>query len=224
MRHQPRDRLHMCHLCGSSYLEAVNLRVHLERCGKMRSHPLLRRRLTDQSHLYKCHFCAKKFNSLATIMKHYDERHADSPQIKHVCRFCNELLPSMDHMDEHISPTSHSLKCLLCSTTLRCNGRLDKHKKMHDNPHICRVGVFFFFFITIFLFREICMRLYRSQLCGAEFISELNMNRHIASVHEQIKRFRCDDCNREFYESSSLIIHKTTQRHKEKVAARKHSD
>lgn len=147
-----RNRCHVCHICAAAFFDPIRFKMHIKRCengdvGRRRrldtaAAPRKRKIVTASgkvSTYYGCNFCAKYFHSLTTIMQHYDGEHADDGRTRLVCRYCNQLLESVDDVHEHISPTAHSLKCTLCPTTLRCVGRLDRHRLKHEKPHLCSV-------------------------------------------------------------------------------------
>ena len=44
-------------------------------------------------------------------------------------------------------------------------------------------------------------------LCGKDFHSEKYVNEHISFVHEGVKIFKCDYCNKNFAHNDYLITH-----------------
>ena len=55
-------------------------------------------------------------------------------------------------------------------------------------------------------------------ICDASFSQKGNLNVHIASVHEEMKPFKCKICDASFSHKATLLSHKATlKRHIESV-------
>ena len=52
-----------------------------------------------------------------------------------------------------------------------------------------------------------CFRIDSIEICKAEFRQKVNLNTHIAKVHEEMKPFKCDLCNAKFTSKHSLNGH-----------------
>ena len=51
------------------------------------------------------------------------------------------------------------------------------------------------------------MKPFKCDICKAEFRQKVNLNTHIAKVHEEMKPFKCDLCNAKFTSKHSLNGH-----------------
>ena len=49
---------------------------------------------------------------------------------------------------------------------------------------------------------------YRCRMCTKRFATRSNLKRHVKLVHEKKKDFQCDDCDREFSTKANLVEHR----------------
>ena len=54
------------------------------------------------------------------------------------------------------------------------------------------------------------MKPFKCDICKAEFRHKVNLNTHIAKVHEKMKPFKCDTCEAKFTQKSKLNTHVAT--------------
>lgn len=94
------NKMHTCHVCGSSFARANHLTRHMT---------LHRAVLT-----YKCDRCDKAFAETVFLQKHITEDHINKP---YVCTVCDKHFGRGEHLIRHLKlhdEKGENLKCSIC--------------------------------------------------------------------------------------------------------------
>lgn len=133
-----------------------------------------------KSNILYCDMCPNlTFYSKRKLIKHM--RHLHNPQ-RRKCEICNRTPICYErHIIRH--HTSHA-KCTLCPAVFRHTSGLKIHMLNHEKvkPHLCAS-------------------------CGQSFVSWNLLSRHEITMHSDVRKFPCDQCDRGFNRKYQLRNH-----------------
>lgn len=133
---------------------------------------------------YVCEECGKEFFSSSTFATHV-LTHKD--EYKYKCQFCPYRGKHLGLLKVHVRTHTkdYAYKCTTCNASFITKSNLNAHEKTHAT------GVKF-----------VCPE------CGQCFAVERTLCRHINTVHEGIRPFTCDICEKRFGGKDILMAHK----------------
>ena len=191
-----------CDECGKSHLSKIQLKkhkkyVHGEKnfhcttCTKsfQKSKHLMHHVMSvhDGVRPHKCDFCEKAFLKEKSLQNHTKIFHTD--QKDHSCHLCEKKFALERSLKIHIKEvhSGNVYICELCSSTFTTTTGLKYHVKISHEG--CKVDM------------VICTE------CGKS-IRKQSIKRHMRTVHEGIRDYKCDSCEKSYTEKITLLRHK----------------
>ena len=188
-------KMFTCEICGKTMRDEYRGK-HLER-HKDRSSCV-------------CEICGKEFAYKSTLTAHQVVHSGTKP---YTCGICGKGFAHKPSLYTHkaVHKEDRPYACF-CGKTYKLKTLLKKHETLHtrDAPYKCNVCDKRFNIRASYLGH---MRTHSKEkpfscrVCGARFNQIANMSRHVASVHDKKRRFKCDVCDKGFYLKTSLQIH-----------------
>ena len=158
----------------------------------------LRSHLATAHKLYKyqCSTCMKKFQIKKVFKKHVENLKCENKYA--FCHVCGEKIRKQGferHMEHH---QPKNTRCSLCpGSKMRTSISLKRHMaKVHVSKKPVKK-------------KKTC------EYCGNAFATNASLKSHILR-HQGIKRFKCDQCEKAYYNSVSLTLHKRSAHTKER--------
>lgn len=113
------------------------------------------------------------------------------------------------------SKTREPRKCLVCPELFTDMNEYQKHRQTHTQCPVClkqyeTVKSCFAHYNTAH--REVPDDQLICHICGQKFKRKKNVLTHIKAFHNKERNFKCDICNKGFYEKTHLNNHKTTHK------------
>ncbi|MCP3967979.1 MAG: hypothetical protein GY750_18230 [Lentisphaerae bacterium] len=116
-----RTKSHICHVCGSGFLERDYLNAHMKVHTETESHP--------------CQQCDRKFDSSSKLNRHMVVHTGEKP---HQCKYClkrfNDKYNLKQHLRIHNNDNTH--QCIFCHQTFTSSTAL----KYHLDNNVCFTG------------------------------------------------------------------------------------
>ena len=142
---------------------------------------------------FQCKMCKKRFSMNTTLIQHVQSIHE---KIKHKCNFCKEEFSQRGNVSRHMKlvhgkvnieikkPDHDSYSCNSCDKTFSTKKRLKSHKDecKPKNHHQC-------------------------DKCNKHFNLRANLERHKRDVHDKIRNFKCNQCEKSFAQLHTLKGH-----------------
>ncbi|XP_019865585.2 zinc finger protein 90 homolog [Aethina tumida] len=107
------------------------------------------------------------------------------------CKVCNQVFKDYESVKEHRKEYKHVRQkrhsCPTCNKTFQCNYRLKEHIRTHtgERPNVC-------------------------DTCNKRFNSKSDLKRHIVIIHLNIKKYKCQYCDKGFSRKFYLRDHERT--------------
>lgn len=192
-----------CPECGEVRKSKVLLGIHMKQhqnekpfqCQKCDQRFVLRSQLTNHvaSHLsdgekkYICDVCDKAF-ALKFVLTKHKETH--TKQKKFVCEICAKGFTTkynlQVHVAQHLEVSKTKQQCEECKSWFKNKETLRTHMLKHRDGY-----------------REsVC------PICQRKCSTKSSLSAHIRYVHEQLKKYQCDICGKQFRRKLELIEHK----------------
>ncbi|KAF5307813.1 hypothetical protein FQR65_LT06685 [Abscondita terminalis] len=193
---------HKCEQCDKSFMMRKHLMRHIyvvherryacEKCKKQyhtkkdyNDHYCLGSSC-DQTALFPCTLCNKKFFRDSYLRKHLNRHNKKNQQVSSlnlICEICGVCCKSRSGMYLHMKNHSgRSLECHVCNKTFHRKYLLDQHLLSHHDSAV-KCGE--------------C-----NKLCKNEKTLSVHMR-----MHKQTKSFKCDNCPKTFTQASNLNAH-----------------
>lgn len=142
-----------------------------------------------------CIGCGADFTTSKDLEAHMQTHQVGQPESKafFFCEHCGKVMLReyalvMHKRNEH--PTvPQTLECRFCGKDFKNAKFLQNHEEKHkvgnieENNFIC-------------------------QICGKNYNTRLNLNRHIRTLHQKIKDHQCPECGKKFVDSTRLKEHR----------------
>lgn len=182
--HHETQGVFMCAICG----EFFNRKDMLVR------HTRAHQSSIDQVPINCCSYCEKQFSRKDHLFRHI--KHAHGEQQRYLCKHCDKTFDSKYNLNRHILRHGTDIGkadhvCDKCGDTFTRNDSLQKHSKICQQKH------------ARLLQNRQC------SVCDRSFLDKSSLLRHIDSEHEK-KRFRCENCGKEWTRKYKLKKHKCT--------------
>ena len=189
-----------CHICKSKFTTKSNLtnhlnRKHLERlyscpqCGrKVKGRQYLEKHIRKHFESFQCSKCEKVFNCKRNLTKHFGDVHTEKSRLP--CTLCDKTFKDRITLRKHLShihknSEQNKWQCDICQKYFANAGSFYTHKKTHtDNSFQC-------------------------PHCDQLITRKDHLKSHIMRVHEKIKAFQCDLCEKSYFNKVNLTEHRT---------------
>ncbi|XP_020561705.1 uncharacterized protein LOC105354939 isoform X2 [Oryzias latipes] len=106
--------------------------------------------------------------------------------LRNQCGVCGRVFSSSAALETHVSlhELNKPFSCSLCGKSFLDSAGLKRHGRVHRNGriHVCH-------------------------LCGKGFVYKFGLSKHLEMVHDKIKRFICQTCNKTFFTKRDVEIH-----------------
>ena len=180
---------------------------------------------------FKCHFCDKAYNQMRRMKVHSYKFHTHVKKV--LCALCGVVRPSQSEMNTHMKQVhgKKTVVCDLCGKTSTCQRRLQEHiQRMHSTETFpCELcdQVFHYKAYKARHFDRVHLGIkkkkYRGkrkqtkrekdsgqeilcEKCPKRFSDQKNLQSHIRIVHENVKAYKCEICDRRFGAVISIEI------------------
>ncbi|KFB36980.1 zinc finger protein 189 [Anopheles sinensis] len=133
---------------------------------------------------FECGICKRRFGNSNNYRLHM-RIHSDEKRFQ--CEVCSKLFRTSSNLHAHLK--THSEKrnhlCTTCEKAFRTARELTNHTKTHSEVknYVCRI-------------------------CSKAFVKQSYLTTHMNTVHVGLKRHRCQECGKQFSNSSNLIAHR----------------
>lgn len=181
------ERKFECEICHKKFAKRFTLRNHLATHSKEKS--------------YTCKYCVKSFRTLDSLNRHqkrkshFEKAKLTIPESKYekvyedklICEKCGKQYKTQRELQCHLIVHKSVYECNECGKTFTLKFNLTKHLRLHRNP----VGV-------------VC------ELCGDTFNQLSALNDHCLMKHSDVRKAKCDICQKAFKRKSELNRHLRT--------------
>ncbi|XP_073838182.1 uncharacterized protein [Musca autumnalis] len=210
---------HKCEICGSSFTDEKNLRIHLRKkhplsidseyiceiCNKRfatqhglgihsnRRHPSNAERKHAQ---HRCEICGSCYAESSNLRAHIRNKHPSSIDSEYICEICNQKFTSQTGLNRHSTKmhpeaqTSARHKCEICGSCYAESGTLRAHIR---NKHPSSIDS-----------EYIC------EICNQKFTTQPGLDRHFYLTHAETRtpgEHKCEICGNCYMELNALRIH-----------------
>ncbi|KAF9424515.1 hypothetical protein HW555_000326 [Spodoptera exigua] len=185
---QNTDSVNGCHICGATFDNSEELRLHHRKEHIKRRSKNLGKTPSVSNWPAKCEHCDKEVSSAREYWSHFRHAHPDKPypvEKNHVCDTCGKTFQSnavlVYHKRTHSSERLY--KCSQCDKSFYNRSNLLTHKKIHS-----------------------AARPYPCELCTWSFKSKGALSRHFRT-HTGQRPYECEICGKRFTQSNSRKLH-----------------
>jgi len=201
------NRAYLCTCCDKTFASHSSLKRHIY--------------FTTNKDLAveKCHICDKEF-SVRYMKEHLKKQHQGLPKYEN-CPICGEAKQNIKkHLMMHSEPT---FECDICLKKFVTQGRLNEHRKIHDESRefqceICNKGFRTERNLKLHHLVHTGEKSHTCDLCGSSFKQKPHLKEHIRQVHEGIKRtnrqpskkMQCGKCGQLCCNRQTLQNHEKT--------------
>jgi len=228
-----------CHICNKlfeinyfkKHLKLVHegkiLKTSCTVCGKS-VHNIKDHMLLHSEPKFQCETCPKKFKRESCLEHHRKRVHLNIREFK--CPTCNKEFSAERHLKQHtLVHTGLKLHtCELCGTSFKQKPHLKSHIK-HVHEGVKRIKIDRNMNVQCGKCGKLCFnqqslqihekthtgslaerKTFTCNFCSAAFTTAQNLKGHIKSVHEGVKPYSCQICDRAFAYKDTLEAHMPT--------------
>lgn len=204
---QSSEANHFCPICNKYFTEARKVKLHVDRihlrkrdykCDKCHYSAFKKYDiLLHMNNMHKlkaqtmsiCPTCGFAFTSNSRLNIHIRRKHLKQTMKKFTCDRCGHQASLLNELKRHIAThlprdLKETFRCVDCKAVLSSKGSLKVH---HDSKHSDKPSI--------------------SCFCGKSFRQKSVYSRHYQVLHNGIKAFKCDLCQKEFSGKSHLMYH-----------------
>lgn len=199
MIHQP-DYFFECKICHVKYKSEDGLKRHY-----IRTH-------SEHESRFICEHCGRSYKLKIDLTHHVKRTHASQLQI---CRFCGKAVKDVKGHEWRHQKRNHEIMyeypCHLCRKKFRHRSRLDNHLMLHKKGFKCdECGKEYSGtreLLSHKRFKHGQANISTCILCQKTFPSISNFYQHVLT-HAGIRPYKCDICEEDFTQRSSLLRHR----------------
>eukprot|EP01029_Cantina_marsupialis_P018964 TRINITY_DN440975_c0_g1_i1.p1 TRINITY_DN440975_c0_g1~~TRINITY_DN440975_c0_g1_i1.p1 ORF type:complete len:362 (-),score=30.96 TRINITY_DN440975_c0_g1_i1:580-1545(-) len=207
LRSHTGEKPFQCSICEKAYSRKDHLKRHAlshapptfvckeSGCNKAfftRCH--LNRHEKSHTRSHKCEVCGQEFRKKLQVKKHLKCEHNIPPTVRPnpVEEFCcaesncMRTFTTRKLLQAHMK-AEHKNQCDICGRVFKEAYRLVNHMKIHEAVSD-RINCPY-------------------DGCDRSYLQQRNLNTHIAMKHLQIKRFQCNECDKQFYLKAEIKRH-----------------
>lgn len=222
MPDKPDARVYGCRTCNtynlmfdefSSHLSSLHSSENGDYAGAYESQATLHAAVAkslESLDIFTCESCDIACDSQETLLKHLDTHHTGDEN--HACDFCDDIFTSEIDLQAHVS-LHHAISCRDCDTEFDTELLLDDHiKETHTNKKLItceKCGKMFRNKSSLrhHMVRHTDVQPYVCKRCDRAFKHRSSLYMHERAVHQKIKAFPCDTCNKKFALKTQLQTH-----------------
>uniref|UniRef100_A0A182MW32 Protein krueppel n=1 Tax=Anopheles culicifacies TaxID=139723 RepID=A0A182MW32_9DIPT len=143
-----------------------------------------KRTKSDEANTFECTVCQQKF-SRASYLRLHQRIHSNERNFQ--CEICSKLFRTSSNLHAHLKTHNEERNyvCGVCKRAFRTARDLASHSETHseEKGYVCHI-------------------------CNKAFVKQSYLNTHKNTVHVGLKRYRCQECGKQFSNSSNLIAHR----------------
>ena len=141
----------------------------------------------DESYKRPCEHCGQVLSNPYALASHLASVHKIGEEFK--CSYCEKVYLHKSQFNEHVK-ISHKdrgrFMCDQCDYTCALKERLKRHAITHTGDEA---------------------RVLTCEECGLKFKDKTILKSHIARVHQNIRKYKCDTCSKAFHCAFKLELH-----------------
>lgn len=183
-----------CNQCGKLLGTSSSLRVHLKS-------------VHSDVKKYECPLCGRAF-----ARKNYLQLHmaVHTGEKKYECNECGRSYTQRSSLNTHMKSHKNTHTCPLCKKSFEKNTQLaqhiEEHKKQYEAngeslPTQDQLSNQVSFLISSNL---------QCHQCGKSYATKSSLTTHLQSVHSDVKKFQCSECDKMFSRKCYLVVHRAT--------------
>ncbi|XP_025160434.1 GDNF-inducible zinc finger protein 1-like isoform X11 [Harpegnathos saltator] len=191
------DYFFKCDVCHLKYKRKITLQHH-----QVRAH-------SDATAQFICDYCGQGFKVRIDLLLHIKRRHNYDI---HICRYCGKSVTDVcSHESKHrkrAGEKTGQLSCHLCVKKFQNQTRLDNHLLLHKKGYKCDE-------CDVVASSSSKLQYHKNRkhkpgmtcpICKKVFMSK-NFHQHVLT-HAGTRPYKCDICNEDFTQRSSLFRHR----------------
>lgn len=186
-----------CTKCPKLYMFQFNLDRHYE-IAHDPDKPNKSKNAKGRGKSCQCDICGSVFRRSDILRNHKKTVHEGikrlRPNVISTCDICGSVFKRKDHLKEHVlvkhSGSALPYACNVCEKSFIRQRMLDVHMNKHHFK----------------------LKPYSCSFCTKKFFSQHSANNHIAlkvCQPDRVKRFKCIECEKTFYDAQLLEMHMT---------------
>lgn len=208
---------HKCTECNNIYVKRTSLANHMlkqhdQKLGPARPPKLIP--TADNPRPYKCDVCESSY-----VRKKHLSRHVKKSHEQRLCKLCSAPVTGSypEHMHKaHGIELPRPLECELCSRSFRTKSHIQAHMRCHipqqsDKIYTCKYCNKQFQHPRIYQNHtrtHVDSRPIICYVCGVT-VHYSGLRKHLL-IHSDVKKYKCEICQRTFREKATLVIHTRT--------------
>lgn len=200
-----------CSICGKSYANSANYRIHMRVHEGKYIKKVKRDKLIEKigsTNVLQCDVCDQKCLTKEEFIQHWYEH-----QKAFLCNICGKKFNSNYHLQVHnlLHTGEKPHKCEYCEKSFRLESCLKIHLRNHtgEKPYRCKQCNRSFTqrpHLLVHIRTHTGEKPYLCNICGKRFADKPNFLVH-HRIHTGQTNYACGDCNKGFYSTTALKKH-----------------